>query len=201
MKHSARKTILIAPLAALILSACSAPGGSDYFPLGKGAKWDYSMTYMVALGGTGQARATSRVTGTIEVNGKTYYRVVTIYQGLPGASQDTVLYRRDDDGIYAIDESDSSRTEYLAMTSKLLPGTTWQIATPNRTLTSRIEGFETVDVRKETFHDCLRVSYKGSVSGHDTEGEDYYAKGVGAVKGSQRGTGFALDYHLSDESD
>jgi hypothetical protein len=191
--------------AALLAAACGRPAAGDYFPLGKGAAWEYAISYKVR-----GERHTQRLIFSngdpVVVNDKRYYPRI----GLSGKRE---YFRRTDSGILHVDPVSGKQSQVLKFPLK--KGQTWQADSKIKvlevtgaftptfrariinpvTLTYRIEDSDdTVSVAAGTFRHCLRIRSRGSlfagktlqqfmgINSIDIDQTEWYAPGVGLVK-------------------
>src|SRR5438132_9291215 len=75
----------------------------DYFPLSAGSKWIYAIEYIASGLGVQKGKEASRVDGEEKINGNSYYRIISVYSGIPGAESDTNYYRKTQSGVYLIE--------------------------------------------------------------------------------------------------
>jgi hypothetical protein len=143
-----------------LLAACRS---EEYFPLRDGLEWEYEM---------GATRFTSRVDGSRDVEGKTYFRVVS---GMPGSGD--VFLRRSGDSVFIR----GSRSEMLYL-GPLEVGSTWRtIDSYGEVEIGVVEVRESVSAGGKTYTDCLRV--RRTIEGL-RESVEHYCEGVGMVRHS-----------------
>jgi hypothetical protein len=191
-------TLLLFISLGLGMSACTR--ATSYFPLEAGATWEYTVEYPTMFSGPKKAKLVSRIEGTQTIDGKTYFKMVTVSSGMPGAKDGTTFYRIGDDGVYQHDGNE----EQLFLPSSLKEGTSWTINGPNGALHYRVEGIETAHLVDKTYENCIKISYEGdhAVSGLPWQqtarikGVVYRAKGIGEVKSFMEGPGGTAEFSL-----
>ena len=120
------------------------------------------------------------------IRGKAYFKLVTVFAGIPGAESQVNYYRRTDEGIYSISGKHKDQPEYLETPFPLQVGKNWTVKTSDAELTYRVEGVETAELFDKSYDNCLKVSFSGSRNSMGTkvqiEGYSYRAPKVGEVK-------------------
>jgi hypothetical protein len=201
-----RPTILILLLtAAWLLISCGRGTDHGYFPLGKGAAWEYNISYKVR----GELRSHKRLLSNgppVEVDEQLYYPRAEL-----NGHRD--YYQKTAAGIVHVDPVSGDKT--LVLKYPLKQGQQWQARSKIRVLevtgafvptfkarlvrpvsvTYRIEDTDdTISVAAGTFRHCLRVHGDGRLFAGRTLQEfmgidsinidqtDWYAPGVGLVK-------------------
>jgi hypothetical protein len=181
----------------VFLAACASKKPTDdYLPLSNGFSWEYRLeVQMPAKTGGPQVfsgRQVNRVDGTEAIDGKTYFKVLYLYSGVPGFKDSPSFFRKAADGIYRInliEGTSGKQPESLFLALPPTVGKTWTNQNSSvGTDVCRIEGFETVQLLSGEYPDCLKVS----VENLDAQGKSrskaavYFAKGVGGVKVSAK---------------
>ena len=152
----------------------------NYGPISEKSRWTYAVEYRVLFGSVQKGKAVVRVDGTESINGNRYYKVVTVFSGIPGVEPQIEYVRVSKDGAYVV--WDKSKPESLATPAALSVGTTWTVEKGDSHLDYRVEAMETAELFDKKYENCLKVSYKGTVKGRAVKGYQYYAPGVGLVK-------------------
>jgi len=161
--------------------ACAQASGKNYFPLADGGKWEYAGRFSSASGREFNVRATAKVDGETLINGKMYFKLVTVsdFTGVPGYDrhlEDVRYYRFAEDGIYVRPGNDPDKPDLLEMPLPIPVGVKWLSGTTE----TRAERAGTIRVGGRVYKDCLRVTFKLADGVRSTE--NYYASGVGIVK-------------------
>ncbi|HYX72217.1 MAG TPA: hypothetical protein VE732_05560, partial [Nitrososphaera sp.] len=161
--------------------ACAQNGGKNYFPLADGAKWDYVGNFSTASGKQFSVHMTSRVEGETLINGKRYFKFVTMsdFSGVPEVGrqiEDVRYYRVGKDGIYVRPGSDTDKPELLEMPTPIPIDVKWLSGATE----VRAEHVGNIKVNSHEYMDCLKVTYKMADGVKVTE--NYLAPGVGIVK-------------------
>lgn len=178
-------TVLLS-MTMVMLAACGDSGNRQYFPEPKVGQ---SRTYLASFqtsAGIQTVTMIERVEGKEKINGKTYYKAVTIFQNAPDAQPILSYERYSKDGIYAIDTDDPQQAEYLDTPFPLENDSSWSVQHGNTQLDVRVEGFEDVYLPDKTYENCLKLSLTGFDGGAPVSLEQYYAEGIGMVR--QTGT-------------
>jgi hypothetical protein len=166
-----------------------------YFPdLRDGLERRYSVEYVIALAGSRKGVFVFRVDGKVTINGKSYFKDILVPSGIPGAEPEVTYIRRAKDGLYAIDEKDATKTEYLQTPFPLSLGMEWTVKTSEKTSRYKVETIDTLQLIDRKYDKCLKISYREG----QIEGTSYYAPGIGEVRGVGKGPGFTMDYTLEE---
>jgi len=166
----------------LILFACSKQQpGEIYFPkASNGTQWEYLLKYTTP-GGVYKGRMIIRINGEETINGKTYYKQVTLTSGIPGEKPHISFNRRTKEGIYKIDENNNARPEYLVTPFPIKVGTTWTARTSDGQTRYQAEKIETVELDNRQYKNCLKMSFQADKKMQHFDGFSYLAPGVGEV--------------------
>jgi hypothetical protein len=176
-----RSTACLIALSLLILSSCAKQQGEEYFPkVSAGSQWEYVLQYATPAG-TQNGKLLIRIAGEEKVNGKKYYKQISIISGLSGQETQTSYNRRGKDGIYKIDNIEKDNLEYKSIPFPLTVGSVWTITTPDGQLKYRAEKVETVEMLNRRYENCLRISYQVDNKGVHVEGVTHLAPGIGEV--------------------
>jgi hypothetical protein len=173
---------ILTVISAVFLLACAKPQGEEYFPLSEGARWQYAVQASVPFVGVKNGKVTSHVEEKKRVNGKQYYKVLTVLSGIPGPPVQVNFYRKTNDGVFKVDGGGKSDAEYLETPFPLAVGTTWTVQRPDRFLRYQVEGIKTVEVFGQAYKDCLKISYQGHIQAIPSEGYFYRARKIGTIK-------------------
>lgn len=160
-------------------AAAAAEGEDDYHPLEVGLVWTADVTTTAPSGKVIRGTATREITGTKEIDGKTYFISVTSAQNVPGFQAFTTYQRKQPDGIYAIRESDPEKKEYLEMPLPLVLGKTWDMPAEKGKLNFHVENLETVQVGATNHRNCFKISYRSDA--FDFSSTYYLAPGIGNI--------------------
>jgi hypothetical protein len=157
------------------------PQTDIYFPKGSnGSQWEYGVRYStpegVQMGGM-----LIQISGEETINGKTYYKQITITKGIPGAGAHVSYNRRAKEGIYKIDDNTITRQEYLTTPFPMKVGTMWTAKTSQGHTQFKAEKIETVELNDKKYVNCLKVSFLTDKGSQHFEGISYFAPGIGEV--------------------
>ncbi len=177
---------VILSMAMAMLTACGNSGYRKYFPEPAVGQSGTYLASFQASSGIQTVTMIERVEGKEKINGRTYYKTVTIFQNAPGAEPILSYERYDKDGIYAIDTDDPQQAEYLDTPFPLEDGSSWSVQYSDAQVDVRVEGLEDVYLPEKTYENCLKLSLTGFDTGEPVSLEQYYAEGVGMVR--QTGT-------------
>jgi hypothetical protein len=180
----------------IAVCSCSKPAGqgADYLPpLSNGASWHYNIEYMAFGVGVQNGKAVDRIDGTESLGGKTYFKEVVVYSGIPGAEPEITYHRQGPEGVFSIDGKHKDRGEYLEFPFPLNVGKAWTVTSPARTLDYKVESIETLELIDRKYEDCLKLSF---VANDGQRGTIWLAKGIGAVKVTITSSGVAMDFLL-----
>jgi hypothetical protein len=179
------------PRSSEVKDAEKRPKGADYFPMGKGMEWIYSLELWDEMGLL-DTSTTHRKVGSLEVyDGKSYYRIHTWGEGSSAGKRSVTLSRRDEGGIYSMDPKRPQAEEEIDAVFPLEVGRSWSGpserlferkngAKPADTSEKTVVGFETITVNSTTYKDCCHVRV---ISTKWRTTENYWAApGVGTVK-------------------
>ena len=168
----------------LALTACSKPQpqqGEIYFPkTSNGAQWEYGLRYSTPSG-VQTGGMLIRIGDEETINQKTYYKQITLTQGVPGAETRVSYNRRSKEGIYKIDENTATRREYLVTPFPVKVGSTWTTQTSGGQTHYKAEKIETVELNGKKYVNCLKVSLQGEKGSQHFNGISYFAPGIGEV--------------------
>ena len=169
-------TILIALTSTLFASEIT----QNYHPLRKGLKWEESYT---TLGYT-QVSATinTRITGKETINGKEYWKVVSVPSGMPGSEPTTNYLRKAKDGIHVIYDSDPKKQDVLDFPLPIKIGKTWEISFPKGHAQNTITSIETVELPNRSYKDCIKMTSVGTYDSEQFESTIYFAPNIGSIK-------------------
>src|SRR5215208_1488375 len=162
-------------------AACAQTHGKNYFPLKDGAKWQYGGRFSSTSGTGFSVRATTRVDGETLINGKRYFKFVTVsdFSSVPGIGrrvEDVRYYHLAEDGIYFRPGNDADKPDLLEMPLPIPVGVKWLSGTTE----VQAEHAGTLQVGGRDYRDCLKITFRLKDGSRRTE--NYYVPGVGIVK-------------------
>jgi len=143
---------MIPLLAVASVAACS-QGGSfapDYTPLGDGYRWEYAVSYVALFIGKSEGKAVARIEGSETIDGKSYFKAILVYSGIPGAEPETIFMRKGSDGLYQVNGKHTAAGEYLALPLPLEVGKSWTIETPFSSMKCNIDAKESALLFEKT---------------------------------------------------
>jgi hypothetical protein len=175
------------------LTSC-APKGAEYIPESHaGDRYEYSFEYAAPFLGTQKASMVARTEGEENINGKTFHKFVIVVSGIPGADDDIEYRRWTPQGVYYVEGSDKTKTEYMNTVLPLEMGTSWTVKKPTETVEYTVTGIENIETPAGTFDKCLKIDFKGDKS----EGTQYLAPNVGLVKQIAKASGIPMTVLLT----
>jgi hypothetical protein len=153
---------------------------NEYLPIAVGNEWKMKATLVSPTGELSEGTAHRKVEGTVEKDGKTYFRSRTSIDAGPMKHEYTKLHRKDEKAFYFLDESKEGAAEQVEIVLPLKVGTTWQRTWGSMSLTETVVGIETVTISGKAYENCYHIRVT-SPDGSYTE--DYWeAPNVGSVK-------------------
>lgn len=189
---------LCLPLVAITLcfvAACSKQGEEYFSAPAEGHPLQYVIQFGTLLG-TQKAQMITRREGDETIDGKKYYKVVSVVSGFPGAEPEVSYCRRASTGMYCISGKHKDKPEYLGVPFPVTVGTTWTTSSPDGKVEARAESIETVDLFDRKYDKCLKVTESGTSNGKAFTATAYYAPGIGLVKSIAKVGDVTLDYEL-----
>jgi hypothetical protein len=174
----------------LVLAEVGISAEEDYFPLAVGDEW--TMASAASIGGIQTVAVHTKIERGVMINGKTYVRLHTWGDGLTPKDDKTALQRKDDHGVYFIDEKTKDAAEQVVCALPLKVGDSWQRVVGTMTITTTVVGLETVSVPGRIYENCLHLRLK--IPGLSTA-DSWRAPSVGVVKSE---TVFETGLELSD---
>ena len=178
----------------LVLSACAKQKGEEYFPeASNGALWEYVFNYDSPTGSQ-KGNIGIRIDGEETINGKKYYKEVTIILG--NLNPEICYKRKTKEGIYRIDDKHKDQPEYLLTPFPLKVGNTWTVKTPDGITHYQAQKIVPVEVPNRKYENCLRISFQGNRGSVHCDGISYLAPGIGEVLYVQKTGENKLTYYL-----
>lgn len=167
------------------IASCSRmPEGSQYFAALQSERQTYSIKMSMPAVGNVEGTAIIRQEGTVEIGGKTYYKSVTTFDGIPGATPETNFYRIADDGIFSRKSTDPNAPELVEIPFPAEVGRKSTSLLNGASIDVEIAAIETLDTAEKSFPNCLKVIGKGSRPEVSMQTISYYAPKIGLVKKS-----------------
>ena len=124
--------------------------------------------------------ARRKIEGTVEKDGKTYFRTRTSMDASPIKGESTMLVRKDEKAFYSIDESVPGSVEQVEIPLPLKVGATWTRKRGPLTITDTVMGLETVSISGRKFENCYHIR---SIASDGSSSEDFWeAPNVGSIK-------------------
>jgi len=152
---------------------------SAYFPMHVGDERVSKVVFLSPLGKVENSTLMVTVKETVEREGKTYYRGRIVMDGAY-ARDYTKLMRKDDSGVYSIDESKPDQKEVADLLLPLKVGETQEVEVNGEKMKVAILGKESTAAGDKTYEDCYHI--KLTPPSGTFEREMWLAPNVGAVK-------------------
>lgn len=128
---------------------------SDYIPLAVGNHWQMSAKRESSIGPSTDSLFHRRLEGTVEKEGKTYFRVRMWSDG-PTKGEVTEYVRKDNEGYYTTRDLDKTPPE-RELILPLKVGAASERKVLGRTMTITVVGLESVTVSGKTYENCFHI--------------------------------------------
>jgi hypothetical protein len=186
-----KKESLCAGFVLLVILSLTSVGakqeGEEYFPMSDGARWEYVTKYCVGSN-CNDGKLTSSIDGEETIDGKKYYKFVTIGHGVSG--QKISYNRKAEEGIFSSSAGHKDKPEQLVLPIPLSVGKTWTFQSYEpflATSKNRVVGKEALNLHDKKYENCFKVSTQGlfeegKLQGNKIEVTVYYAPNIGLVK-------------------
>lgn len=166
----------------ILLAGCSKPNTTDYFPLTRNLRKEYSVEFSSPLGATQKGRRVREVTGVEQIDGKEYFRINLVFENMPWA-RDRIEYQRlAPEGVYT--KRSKTEPEVLTTPFPFKVGANWEYMLGGKKVEitgSVMEDFVSIT---KSYKNCVKL-YSRSPTG---EGYEYLAPGMGTVGGTYKVT-------------
>jgi hypothetical protein len=189
-----RFTLLPAMMVSFGISALAA---DEYWPIAVGQERTMTVSISMPDGGMIEGLAHRKIEGAATKDGIAYFRCRTWFEGMPFKSGSTKLMRKDEKGVYSIDERDPGSVEQVIVVLPLKAGSTWQRSVRGMTVVETVMNKEDVNVQGKIYKNCYHIQSTWS-DGRYTK-ESWEAPNVGAVKEKiSYADGLTFTYTLKD---
>jgi hypothetical protein len=160
-------------------SASLCAENNDYLPIGEGADWTMDLKMFQPDGKKLEGTGRRKIEGTVERDGKTYFKSKTWSEGVQPFSYEKLI-RKDESGFYSIDEREPVPAEQTEVVLPLKVGASWETKMEGRTVQNKVVGIETVNIGDKTYEECFHIRMQ---TDDESYVEDYWeAPKVGSVK-------------------
>ena len=167
----------------LIVLRFSAFAEDDYYPLVIGQERTMLLVMMEPDGSATIGREITKIERTVEKGGHAYFLCHVWSEGFQDKIDFTYLARKDDSGVYIIDERSGFADERRELILPLKSGLSWNQVIGPRTFTTTITGLENVKVYGDkTVDNCYH--FQNTVDDDSCIRSASYANGIGMVKNS-----------------
>ncbi len=154
----------------------------NYLPLSTRSRWEYDVTIDLPLGVQKQASAVTKVDGRVEIDGKTYFKVVMQVYGAPVNPTNVVYFRPTDKGLYQILEGEEKHGEWLFLPKELKVGQKWSASTPSSKFEFEVTDRCDLTCLGKTYKNCIALSVDMKSKFGSISQKQWLAPGVGLVK-------------------
>lgn len=152
----------------------------DYSPHADGHEWVMDGLITYPSGEKESVTGRRKLGGPVVRNGKTYLKSSAAIEGGPNQPPYVNFTRKDDSGLYSVEEEPIDAKEGAEVLFPLKPGLTWRRSFGSQMTTHTVLGLETVTIADKKYEDCFHIrtiTDKGDVT------EDYWiAPNIGSVK-------------------
>jgi len=170
----------------------------ELVPLESGRKVTFDVEYVTGLGNVQHAEAIQRIDGMKKIGGVEYFRIVTVFTGVPGWEPETVYQRRAPDGVHEMRIVNGKPAEYIYIPIPPAVGKTWTINAANVDAVCRIESHEPAVLPEKTYEDAWKLSCSGSRGGVYFKSYAYMVQGLGNVRLVQEAGGIRMEMRLRE---
>ncbi|HUY92926.1 MAG TPA: hypothetical protein VMV10_29620 [Pirellulales bacterium] len=155
---------------------------ADYLPLSADSRWIYDVTIDLPVVGSQKASAVTKVEGSVEIDGKTYYKVVMQVSGAPVNPKHVAYFRPTAQGVFQILEGEEEHGEWLYLPRRLEIGQKWSAETGESKFEFEVAGRRDVDCLGKTYENCVQIVVEMHGKFGSMKQEQWLAPGVGPVK-------------------
>jgi hypothetical protein len=193
-----KKIFYVVVVGLLILPACSKPQqGEEYFPqISKGSQWEYLVKFIAPSGKVMDGRLSVSIEGKDDINGKKYFKQVSLISGLPGAKPQIGYSRRTEQGIFRIEGTSKDTQEYLATPFPLTVGNSWTVKSQDGQILYLAESISGIKIMNREYTNSLKISFNGEKKGQHIEGYSYFAANVGEIMTNMKVGDVIIQYIL-----
>jgi hypothetical protein len=142
----------------------------------------YSVEFVIHDVGIRQGTLEVRIDGEEEINGIRYYRQVALLSGPVPSNSVISFWRVGKSGVFRISGKHKDEPEVLDMPFPFKVGDTWTTHQEKEIGRYRIEGYQTLELLRKEYSDCLKISFHSESQEETIDGVFFYAKDVGVVR-------------------
>jgi len=165
----------------MMMLGFSALAEDDYYPLVIGQERTMLLVMMEPDGSATIGQEITKIERTVEKNGHAYFLCHVWFEGFQDKVDYTYLARKDESGVYIIDERSAFADERRELILPLKSGSSWKQVIGPRTFTTTITGLENVKVYGDkTVDNCYHSQI--TVDDDNCIRSASYANGIGMVK-------------------
>jgi hypothetical protein len=165
---------------AIVGRAAAADPSPSFFPLIDGSEWIMDAKLISPNGNVAPTTAHRLIDGSVQVNGRKYYRMRTWMDLGTAKNVATKLIRKDETGVYTIEQGGKDATEQREVVFPLGIGLTWQRTSHGGTLKDTVIALETVTIGDTIYDNCLHL--RTTTPDHKFSESYWEAPEVGSVK-------------------
>jgi hypothetical protein len=126
---------------AIGMALCRGAEDGDYLPIADGLEWIMDLKIVQANGKESEDLAHRKIEGTLERDGKTYFKYKSWNEGDPSASSETLI-RKDESGFYFTSEIEATEQPVIVLPLKV--GASWKTTMHGATFQNTVLGIEAV---------------------------------------------------------
>jgi hypothetical protein len=193
------RAIALIVLITLTVGCAGRPDGAEYFWVSTGSRRTYDVKMFIPLAKVVEGTMIVREDGKSEIDGQSYYKTVTTFDGIPGAEPEVSYARLARDGIYSRKSKDPTSAETLEIPLPLEIGRKWSYSQDDLRMEMEIAAVEDFDTAEKTYKRCLRITGNGTKAAYRIKAVLYYAPKFGLVKMSMEGSGVLMELKIRGE--
>jgi hypothetical protein len=156
IQSNAMRSVLLTLIMALLAFSAMAGADDDYYPIHAGDEWTSEFKVDPPTEGISEGIFRRRIEGVVNKGGRKYFRSRRWTEGLP-STEFTKLYRKDEKGVYCVEEEIEDPKEQMEVALPLKLGSTWQHKDRQIELTDKVISRETIRAFGKTYESCFHV--------------------------------------------
>ena len=173
-------------------------GQESFFVLEVERQAHYDIDTGTALG-LRRGEAIERIDGKQDIKGKTYFKTVLVFSGIPGREPSIWYQRVAPEGRYELRFENGQPVEQLDIPFPVEIGRKWVSKFNNVESTCRVEARESAILPQETYEGAFKVACSWKIRRVKYDSYAYYVAGIGLVKLVERNSnGRVSEFRLRD---
>jgi len=160
----------------------SIDGVAEYFPIGVGSRWVYSVRSGSTPGASTAMQLVTHVDRSVEIGGKEYLEMVSDWGPTGQGSQEVSFWREGEDGFYSVDGKFRDQPETIQIPKTVHVGSTWISKGPRGTMACALAGQESLNLSWGRYDNALKIVCTGDYDKKHVETTTYLVRGVGNAK-------------------